>query len=440
MFDIDFSKLPWVDKKLEAGEIEQLNSVFRESTVQSHLEEIEAQRKIRAKWKWGVNGLTFLVAIGFSILLGEGNVVAGFFYTIGSGDDSFSPTIWATIGTYSIARWTPYARFASKIEIPLKTQVLSKLCPILYSKLEYSYDEKYSFDELWTLRTKNFIQSYDRIERVEDSIHFTMENDGKAFSVNGFELQTSEVRGSGKNRRRVTTNHCYLLKAIFPNARIPIGSDLFILHDQADSTNSNKILVPILSGIFWGMFLAMFISGVYPEWFYLGILWGIIIGFIAHRLNIKHINKNRVQLENIEFEKLFDVKCEDQIASRMIITPAFMNRIVQFVEKTGNRYEFVFQENVMYVKREISGNYLEAGTEKNMLTNLTGFVQFYADMREIMQFVYDMNLMYLSKTDTSKSIATTTDITSVTPITFSKINQKELWFLSKFIPRMSLKV
>jgi hypothetical protein len=88
----------------------------------------------------------------------------------------------------------------------------------------------------------------------------------------------------------------------------------------------------------------------------------------------------------------------------MIITPAFMDRIVSFVKKTGNQYEFLMQGNTMYIKRIIHGNYLEAGTEKNMLTNLIGFTHFYTDMREIIQFTYDMNLMYLSKTDTTTSI------------------------------------
>ncbi len=107
----------------------------------------------------------------------------------------------------------------------------------------------------------------------------------------------------------------------------------------------------------------------------------------------------RIELENVEFEKRFDVHCNDPITSRMIITPAFMDRIVSFVEKTGNNYEFLFCTNTMYVKRKINGTYLESGTERDMTKNLTGYVQFYTDMREIMQLVYDMNLMYLSKTD-----------------------------------------
>jgi hypothetical protein len=74
----------------------------------------------------------------------------------------------------------------------------------------------------------------------------------------------------------------------------------------------------------------------------------------------------------------------------------------------------------MYIKRQIHKNYLEAGTEKNILTNVAGFTQFYTDMREIIQFAYDMNLMYLSKTDTTRTIEAEATKIAVTPIVFTK--------------------
>ena len=92
--------------------------------------------------------------------------------------------ITAAFLSYSTGIGLLYKKFASKIEIPLKSEVLQKICPLLYSKLEYSYDEKYSFDELELLRSKNFLSSYDRLDKVEDSVHFDVEKDGKIFSVN----------------------------------------------------------------------------------------------------------------------------------------------------------------------------------------------------------------------------------------------------------------
>lgn len=128
-----------------------------------------------------------------------------------------------------------HKKFANKIEIPLKEKVLKRLCPILYSKLEYSHDGKFSFSEIRDLVAKNLLNSYDSIKSVEDSIYFPMQKDGKNFYVHGFELETAETRGSGKNRRTVTTNHDYLIKAEFPQARMPMNADLLIKTDAFEN-------------------------------------------------------------------------------------------------------------------------------------------------------------------------------------------------------------
>ena len=426
MFNIDFWSLPETSKRrLAPEEIMVLNGLFQDPIVQKQLEDIEWQRKIRQKWKYAIYGGCTLLAVGLSLLLGQWNILTGFFYTVGSGDNSFSPVIWSTIISYSVGMGTLYRRFASKIEIPLKSEILTRMCPLLYSKLQYSHDEKYSFDELDILRQKGFLESYTSLDRVEDSVSFDIEQDGKKFSVNGFEVETSEVRGSGKNRKRVTTNHCYLMKAIFLNARIPLNCDLLITTDQLDAPITTKLWLPVFITLF------VFIFGfAFSQMLIVGIIAGAIAWGCTYFFQNKWQAKNRVQLENIEFEKLFDVKCEDQVTSRMIITPAFMDRIVSFVHKTGNQYEFLMQGNTMYIKRQIQGNYLEVGTEKNMLTNVAGFTQFYTDMREILQFTYDMNLMYLSKTDTTTAISPGLIASGITPIAFTKTTDNRSSFLT----------
>jgi Protein of unknown function (DUF3137) len=359
-------------------------------------------RKTRAKWKWGVYWLTAIVALGLSLLFGQGDIIRGFFYTIHSGNDSYPPTIIATIATYTIAMGFLYKKFASRIEIPIKSEVLAKLCPILYSKLEYSYDAKYSFDELGELLSKDFISSYDQIDRAEDSVYFSVERDGKTFVLNWFEVETSEMRWSGKNRKRVTTNHDYLMKIQFPHARIPLQSDMYIVSDVANKPVTSKLFVPIFVTLFVGIWGYLFLQ-VFQLWF-VALILGPLLWWLAWYLQNKDMNTDRVALENIAFEKLFDVQCEDQVTSRMILTPAFMDRLVSFVEKTGNQYEFLFQQNIMYVKRKIHWSYLEAGTEKDITKNLSWFLQFYVDMREILIFASDMNLLYLSKTDMAHDI------------------------------------
>lgn len=128
-----------------------------------------------------------------------------------------------------------YNKFASKIETPLKRDILSRMCPMLYSKLQYSHDAQYSFDELDVLKNKGLLKSYTDLDIVEDSIYFDVEKDNKRFTVHGFELQTSQVTGTGKRRRTVITNHCYLMRVHFPNARIPLQNDILIQKDSLDT-------------------------------------------------------------------------------------------------------------------------------------------------------------------------------------------------------------
>jgi Protein of unknown function (DUF3137) len=424
MINIDFSKLPAdLRDKIGLGEISSLNTLFADEAIQSQLTEIENQRKKRKTWKIAVYGACLLITWSLSWILGDGDFVKWFFYQISGGNDTYSPTIWAAIASYTVGMGILYSIFASRIEIPLKSEVLKKICPLLYSKLEYSYDGKYSFDELEILRSKNFLNSYDCIERVEDSIQFQVEKDGKTFIVHGFELETSEMKWSGKNRHRETTNHDYLLKAHFPQARIPLTSDLMIVQDQAETKGIWRIIVALLLGLFIGMLSLVLLINLGTLSIEINMMICGIIGIVGSLgywiYKKKSIATNRIQLENLEFEKLFDVKCEDQVTSRMIITPAFMDRIVSFVQKTGNQYEFIFQQNNIYIKRQIQGTYLEVGTEKNILTNLKGFAQFYLDMREILMFVYDMNLLYLSRTDAHILENTQTQEYHVIPIAWS---------------------
>lgn len=103
-------------------------------------------------------------------------------------------------------------------------------------------------------------------------------------------------------------------------------------------------------------------------------------------------------LEDIEFEKMYDVRCEDEISSRMILTPVFMEKLVNFTKKTGNQYSFLFSNNTVYIKRKISGAYMEVGTRRNMFENVQGFLNFYIDMREVLLLTSELHFLYLSQT------------------------------------------
>lgn len=430
MFSIDFATLPDISKKLDQNEINNLNALFRESAVQEKIEEIEVHRKKRQKWKWGIICWSVLLSWGLALILWKGNIINGALYYIGSGGDLFSPVLWTFIVIYGGGMTLLYTAFSSKIETPLKKDILSRICPMLYSKLQYSHDARFSFMEIDILRHRWLLKPYTDLDIVEDSIFFDVAKDNKNFTVHGFELQTSEETGTGKRRRKVVTNHCYLMRVHFPHARIPLQDDILIQQDTLDTLSKTNLFAPTISAL-----VIAIITAIALESILLGIVIGVCIWvgvFMVPRIWSK---KHRVELENVEFEKIFDVKCRDTITSRMIITPAFMDRIVQLTKKTGNRYEFLLQENIMYIKRVITWTYLDMDTHNNITKNLWWFVQFYIDMREIMLFISEMNLMYLSQTAPSTT-ESKDEILKAMPLSFKSWIQTNR--LNRFLTNMFL--
>ena len=55
-------------------------------------------------------------------------------------------------------------------------------------------------------------------------------------------------------------------------------------------------------------------------------------------------SKEKVKLEDIEFEKFFEVYGSDQVESRYILTPAFMSRLVDYRKQKNCDIEIVFSE------------------------------------------------------------------------------------------------
>ena len=395
-FNIDFRTIPDIDSKISEKEIDNLNRIFQSPEVIEKLKEIEKFRKKRQKAFWVITLVMIIITILVSYVIGKIAAVAtgsffpillvGLFFYVGTWDDSFSTIEWLWILATFLYGGT-YAAYRSKIEIPLKRDVMSRICKKLHTTFEYSYDGKYSFDDLSKLVEKKFLNSYNRIDKVEDSVELKIELEKKWFILRGFELKTRRVSGSGKNRKNVVTNHDYLMKITFPYARIPITCDLLVIPDKNES-----------------------------KWFL--------------RKLFSFGNKNRVTLEDVEFETLFDAHCEDQVTSRMILTPAFMMKMVDFVKKTGNTYSFLFTNNTVYIKRKIKKKYMEVGTSKNIFKNVQWFLDFYIDMREVMILSKEMHFLYLSQTQDAITEALNTEST---PILFQekKWFRKLLWLSNK---------
>jgi len=282
---------------------------------------------------------------------------------------------------------------------------LGDLARIYYDKIAYNKWDKYAFGELDVLKKLGFINNYTSAI-VKNSIVFLLEENGARALAKWYELYSSKWK--------IQANHCYLLKVIIPNARINIKKDINIVSLLNIDNKKNKKLSYYIG------YLTTWLLYAYAFFQYFRIIELILslnylfsvpllivlhIFIIASIVLINNFSKrrnarNKIDLENIDFEKMYNVYSEDQIESRMIVNPAFMEKITSLTRKTKRKYDFLFRDNYFYIKWYLDKNYLSIyniNNLSNIVKNEKVFIDWYIDIKEVISFVKDMEILYLSK-------------------------------------------
>lgn len=102
---------------------------------------------------------------------------------------------------------------------------------------------------------------------------------------------------------------------------------------------------------------------------------------------------SRVKLEDIEFEKYFEVYGTDQVESRYLLSPAFMSRIVDLKKRTKKDFQFSFKDSKVYF-----GIYYPKW--KNLFTpplfgsiyKLKPLEKYFDDIRLMLDIIKELNL------------------------------------------------
>ncbi len=374
----------WID---DLSEISMLENFFEDYEIKKELEEIEEKRKKRQLALVIITPTILILAMYFASLW----LIDVETWWLNRKSEWFD-WFWISIFPLLLAFIWILIFFHSKIILAIKQKILSKLSKKIYNNLEYDKWEKYAFNDIQKLQNERFLNSYQTIDKVEDSIAFTLNKDWKVAIIQWYELKTSE--GSGKSK--AITNHCYLLKIRIPNSRIKLENNLLIKTNISESFIWYfPFVIPWV--ILWS-FLWTSIFYITNSFIIILLISPIFFWFIAYFWRKKYINSKRIKLENMEFEKMFDVICEDQIWSRMIITPAFMDRLVNFSKKSKYKYEFLFTPECFYIKWQINLSFLEITTHENITENISTFTLWYIEMKNIISLITDMQILYLSKT------------------------------------------
>ncbi|MBL7214533.1 MAG: DUF3137 domain-containing protein [Phycisphaerae bacterium] len=98
-----------------------------------------------------------------------------------------------------------------------------------------------------------------------------------------------------------------------------------------------------------------------------------------------------IQLEDPEFEREFVVYGSDQIEARYILSPALMQRILDFQQKTGTKIYLSFTGSNVYVALPMTKNCFEP-KYFDSVTDFAPIAEYYHDLCLVIGIVEDLNL------------------------------------------------
>ena len=455
MKTFDFSSLIPKYSLLNGNDVNKLNNFFNKTDIQEKLWKAEFHRKIFMIIKIVV----YLIALA---------LIWYFTYLT----QNFEILIYWIVWVWFLG-WVINIIF-EKTWPTIKKDILPLFVGDIDESLEYSSTASLFSESVNSVKTKtSLLHPFDRVDCTEDSVRYTiwvLDNeinipnqkkdnmlwilpwiipmwlnwvkvdwDKEVISWDikvkwSIKIECCEIKTSNKHTQKtkhgtrtyyVTNNHCYMTKIKFLKPRFTIKKWIRLAEDVHDW--GIKKYFPIFAVSFLFCFPInlyahpLLVSFSESYWVHVYLLYLSIFLFSLLFVNqmFKLLEwKNRVVLENLDFEKEFDVFSEDQIESRKVLTPSFMYRIVDFVNKISrNRvYEMYFNGDEIYIKHDLlkemwpsriikllsflwipfTSNkwYLEFSIFKSLFNNLNGYIEFYLELKNITELVRDLNLFY----------------------------------------------
>lgn len=386
MKTIDFSSLKKDFSLLNDNDILFLNDFFNESLILNMINSIEKKRKSSLI----IIIIVFIIAVLWILVV------------FNIPELNHTTKDWVSIASYIfwwiiVCFWLFFKYLKSKFTSSIKWDILSKM--VEKTKLDVEYSAKWEFfsDDLNVIANETkIIRHFDRLNFKEDGIK--IENNEKWFLITWTEFQTSKRTKDNKWRTRYTVNnHSYILKIKFINPKFLIKSPITLFYEKSNL---------VLNIVAWIIFLLLLFGTIEvwkDLWVILWIYSILLLWFYFYNWNK---NKKRIKLENIDFEKEFDVFWEDNIEARQVLNPAFMYRIYDYVNKVNKnrKYNLYFKEDYIYIKHDIDWDFLEISFFKSLLKNLRDYVEFYIEIKNIWELATDLKLWFYDKWFSSKNI------------------------------------
>lgn len=234
--------------------------------------------------------------------------------------------------------------------------VMSKFASIADPNIIYEYTT--NIYPKW-INDRRLMGDYSRLGKVRNVLKYktTKNKAGTSYEARLEGMEVSASVGTGKHKH--TTCHAFITEIIFPEKSLNAVSDLYIKAERGS-------LIP---------------------------------GFEDSKsFGLTH---NKVWLESNDFEKTFDVYCEDQVEARRLLNPHTMQVMMDFVNSfNGNRsYDFIFSKDSIYVKFNLLRSrdqsiFVMFNPFKDFTKNTKLFSDFYAEFSRFKKLVDEFDPFY----------------------------------------------
>lgn len=119
-------------------------------------------------------------------------------------------------------------------------------------------------------------------------------------------------------------------------------------------------------------------------------------------ITIPFFDGEQVNLEDVEFSKVYNVSADDQVEARYILTPTFMERLLKYNQKNKGEVQVFFSDKIspkynIFFSIPVNDNWFELPNETGNFSfckfiHPVWFYSFLQDIKEIMQIVEALKL------------------------------------------------
>ena len=119
-------------------------------------------------------------------------------------------------------------------------------------------------------------------------------------------------------------------------------------------------------------------------------------------LNMPFFKGEKVNLESVEFSKVYDIFGDDQVESRYILTPSFMERLLKYNQKNAGNIQVFLSDKLspdynIFFSVPVNKNWFELPNNSNIFSfakfiKSGWFYGFLTDIKEIMQVIDALKL------------------------------------------------